>query len=134
MTGFLQSLLAIPERTGRRLHRDAVAVIHADQRKGATETLQRTADLTRDELTNLESRLTDNPNDRDGLLYAVRQRHQNARRRDNALFTATTLVLIYARAKQLGEPGQAAIDTIDNFISNPLLQDDDDDTSGTFKA
>ena len=126
MPGLFKSLFTTPQRSGQRLQRDAVAVIQSDQRGGSAEKLQHIADLTRDESAKFESRLTANPNNRDGLVYDLQQKHKEARRRrDYALFTAMTLVLIQLRAKDLGEHGEAAIQTIENFIDNPQNQNRD---------
>jgi len=124
MPGLLKSFFSTPQRSGRRLHRDAVTIIQSDQLNGSPEFLQRIADHARDELSSFESGLTTNQKSREVLVYDLQQKHKNARhRRDNALFTATTLALIYLRAKDLGEPGQAAIQTIENFIASPLVQE-----------
>jgi len=130
MPGLIKSLFTTPQRSGRRLHSDAVAIIQSDQRSGSAEFLQRIADLARDELASFESQLNGNQKNREVLVYDLQQKHKNARhRRDNALFTATTLVLIYLRAKDLGEHGQAATLIVDNFIVSPLPPGKDDDSS-----
>lgn len=119
MAGFLKSLFTTPERDGVRLYKDAVSVIDADQKSCSDSHLQRVAELAGDTLAEFEQRLATSPKDHDVLTYDIQQQHRNARqRRDYALFTALTLVLIHLRAKRLGAPGQSAIDVIDDFITN----------------
>ena len=126
MPGIFKSMFTTPQRSGRRLQRDAIAIIQSDQRGGSSENLQRIADLTKEELAGISNQLTVNPKNREVLVYELQQKHKNARqRRDYALFTAMTLVLIHLRAKDLGEHGQAATETIDRFIVNPLERNQD---------
>jgi len=122
MPGLFKSLFTTPERRGRRLQSDAAAIIESDQHSGSAEFLQSIADHTRDELASFEARLKVNQKSREALVYDLQQKHKEARRiRDNALFTATTLVLIHLRAQDLGEPGEAAIRTIEQFVANPVV-------------
>jgi hypothetical protein len=123
MPGLFRSFFPTPERTGQRLHRDAIAIIDSDQRNGSTEYLNRVHELTRKELDNLKSRLSKDPDNPKSITYDIKQKHQEARRhRDNALLTATTLALIYQQANELGEPGHNAIAVIDNFLTQPVLR------------
>ena len=106
------------------MHKDAIAIIHSDQRGGSVDYLNRVAELAQEELAKLESRLISDPTNRDGIIYDIRQKHQEARRhRDNVTLTATTLVLIHQRAKELGQPGEAAIREIEVFFAKPYLQE-----------
>lgn len=130
MAGFLKSLFTTPERDGRRLYNDAVSVIDADQKSCSAIHLQRSAELARNALAEYDQRLGASPKNQEVLTYDIQQQHRNARQcRDYAKFSALTLVLIHLQAKQLGTPGQSAIEVIDDFLTNTKKPDMNGDNS-----
>ncbi len=104
------------EKEIKQLNKDAQVIIDHARQTFRAERVRDIAGLTAEHLD--RARKVFEPNDI-GLKRAIdeyQRLHQEARRqRQDALLSAFTLVLIYLKAEQRGEPCQPARDTIDGF-------------------
>jgi len=101
-----------------RLDRDAAAIIEAARFASSTSKIRETALRVRDELQAAHDRGGDDPSRYAPLIGHFKSQHREARqRRDDAVLTALTLVIIYLRAETIGADAEPARDRIDAFIS-----------------
>gem|GEM_PF-1861478 len=108
-----------PEREARRLERDARAIIDNVVHSYREQRLVEIASQIRTDLLHVAR----NCEAHDGSLERELERHTSLHRearRHNAsvALTAHTLVIIHIRAGRLGEPGQATLGLIQDFVSN----------------
>jgi len=116
MLNVLKSLFDNPQREARRLNRDAPVIIDSAIKSFPVERVRDIALMTRERLDEAREHLEQHSETRDQVLYRFRQLHGEARRRmDQVGLTAFTLVIIHLRAESLGQPGEPALEAIDDF-------------------
>lgn len=105
------------ERDIRQLNRDAEAVVKMVFEGYSAATARAVAKVTRETLEEARIRALADAGAAGRVLYDIRGRHKEARRRnDQIALSALTLVIIYLRAKAHGDPGRPARQTIDHFL------------------
>ncbi len=113
MFGFFRN----PERDARRLLRDARVIIEDVNQTYREQRLGEIACQIRDDLYHVAMNCQAHSGSLQRELERHTSLHREARRNYNAVtLTAHTLVIIHIRAMQSGEPGQGAINLIQEFV------------------
>ena len=106
------------EKEVKRLNADAQVIIDHARQTLRPETIPVIAHLTAEHLDRARKVFEPNAIGLKRAIYEYQRLHQEARRqRQDAELSAFTLVLIYLKAEQQGEPCQPARDIIDGFIA-----------------
>ncbi len=113
MFGFFNN----PKREARGLQRDAQVIIDNVSHTYQEQRVREIACQTRDDLAHVEMNCESNIGSLKRELDRHTSLHRDARRRqDSVALTAHTLVIIHIRASILGEPGQAVMELIGEFV------------------
>lgn len=100
--------------TADRLERDTRSIIQSDEIGRKPHHLQKIAELLAEyiAMSNQETPIKDNSS-----LNTIQKKHRTAKKQNQqAELSATTLAIIYLKAKGLGENGERVCDNIDGFI------------------
>jgi len=100
--------------SAERLERDTHSIIQADEIGRKPHHLQKIAELLDEYITvsNQETSIKDNSS-----VNTIQKKHHIAKKQNQqAELSATTLAIIYLKAKGLGKNGEHVCDNIDGFI------------------